>query len=159
MSVLEYLPGVPQEFWKAYEVFKGNIVIPAQSEIPLQPSPILNERGLFVNLTVASNNENLTFKILFDDRKITGSFKSLYNYGFTSYIPDAPFIVSYNTTTNLYVAYMHTSQPYPFYRNFSVSAQNTTNSAMTIDVVEINAFILKHGFYKALADLKAGKLA
>lgn len=159
MSVLEYLPGVPQEFWKAYEVLKEDIVIPAQSEKSLLPAPILNERGLFVNIVVASNNANLQFKILFDDHKITGSFRSLYNYGFTSYIPDAPFIVSYNTTTNLYVAYMHTSEPYPFYRNFNVSAQNTTNSEMTIDVIEINAFILKHGFYKALADVKAGKLS
>ncbi len=159
MSVLEYLPGVPQEFWKAYEVLKGDIVIPAHSEKSLLPAPILDERGLFVNIVVASNNADMQFKILFDDHKITGSFESLNNYGFTSYIPDAPFIVSYNTTTNLYVAYMHTSQPYPFYRNFNASAQNTTDSDMVIDVVEINAFILKKGFYKALADLKAGKLA
>lgn len=161
-SLLDYLPGVPPQYWKAYAVLKGPqspVVIPKNSTgVSILPTPIIEKRGVFINFSLEANSSSITLNLTLDDQELKADLTELYTSGFYGYyIANAPFLTQYDTTTNVYSVYFTMAQPYPFYRNVNLTVDNPTKSDITISGLEINAFILNRGFYKALADLIAGK--
>ena len=158
-SILEYLPGIPRAYWKDYvkaiEPTKPLLIPAGERKVQLFPSDLTDKRGLFLQFAMNSNNPNITFYVVIDNRRIYATLASLDAAGYNIYIPDLPFLTEYNTTDNIYVVNIITE--IPFNNDVYAYVDNTTTSDAVIGSMGFHAIVFNNGFYKALADLKNGK--
>lgn len=158
-SLLEYIPGIPKAYWqdyvKAIEPTKPTVILPGQRQVTLINGGLTDRRGVILEFALNSNNPNLEFFVVADNRRIHATITQLYDAGYTFYIPNLPFISEYNTTENIYVVNLITELP--FNSNIDAYVTNTTTSQIIIGSMGFHAIIFNPGFYKALADLKNGK--
>jgi hypothetical protein len=159
MSVKEYLPGIPTQYWqdfvKAIEVTRPK-VIPANTENYALFDGIVDKRGLILEFVLATNSPNLSFSIIADDRKITATVEQLIQAGYVGYyVAGLPWLSIADSTTNAYQVNLITDVP--FKRNAYGFVSNTTDTPITVLAMGFHAIIFNTGFYKALSDLKAGK--
>ena len=158
-SILEYLPGIPRSYWrdyvKAIEPTKPLVIPAGDRKVQLFPSDLTDKRGLILEFAINTNNPGITFYVIVDNRRIFATPTQLNDAGYTFYIPNLPFLSAYNTTDNIYVVNLLTE--IPFNNDVYAYVDNTTTSDAVIGSMGFHAIVFNTGFYKALADLKAGK--
>ena len=159
-SILEYLPAIPRAYWvdfvRAIEPTKP-LVIPAGSrKFQLFPSNLTDKRGLILEFAANSNNPNVVFNVVVDNRTISASLTQLNDAGYTGYyIPNLPWLSTYNTTDGIYVVNLLTE--IPFNNDVYAYVDNPTTSDVIIGAMGFHAIVFNPGFYKKLAEVIAGK--
>jgi hypothetical protein len=158
MSIIDYLPGIPNSFWRDYvkTITPSTAVVlpPFSSDYMLIPDDISNKQGLVLQFGLFCNSSSLEFTLITDTRKITGLISYFYSGGYTSYVPDIPWISRYDTSNNAYT--INLDGEIPFRHNVYLYASNPTSSEITISGMAFHAVILEDGFYRELAKLKSG---
>jgi hypothetical protein len=158
-SIIEYLPGIPKAYWvdyvKAIEPTKPLIVKAGEKRVQLFPSDLSDKRGIILQFALNSNNPNLQFNVVVDNKKISSNMTELYDAGYTIYVPNLPWLSAYNTTNNIYV--VNLLAEIPFNNDVYAYVDNPTTSPITVGSMGFHAIVFNEGFYKALADLKNGK--
>ena len=159
MTIKEYLPGIPSTYWqdylKAIEVTKPLILLPGTKNMALF-NGIVDKRGLILQFVLSTNSPDLVFTLIADDRKITATITQMIEAGYVGYyVPELPWLSIADSTTSAYMVNLITDVP--FKRNVYGYVSNPSTSTITVLGMGFHAIIFNKGFYKALADLKAGK--
>lgn len=158
VSITEYLPGIPHSYWidfvQSIEPTHPKIIKAGQSDVQLLSGTITNRRGLILETLLNSSSPDMLFTIQSDDRKISGTIQNLYDGGYTSYIPNVPFLSQYDSTTDDYVLNLITTLP--FNHDVYLYVSNPTTTDMVISGMIFHAVIFNKGFYTQLAKLISG---
>ena len=158
-SIFDYLPGIPTAYWENFEKIieppKVVILNPNSKNYSLF-SGIVDKKGIVRQFSIATNSANLQFTIIIDDRKISATLQDIIDAGYIGYyVPVFPWMSVADTTTNTYVANL--LMDFAFRKNVYLYVENPTSTPISIMAMGFHAVLFRTGFYKALADLKAGK--
>lgn len=156
MSIIDYLPGIANAYWQDYvKTITSQTAVtlkPGQKNYMLIPDDLVDKRGLILEFGLFCNSSSLEFTVVIDSRKISGLISYFYSGGYTSYVPDIPWISRYDTTNNSYA--INLDGEIPFRHNVYVYASNPSTSAILISGMAFHAVVFNEGFYGAIAKLK-----
>ncbi len=160
MSIADYLPGLPRPYWIDYvydiEPTKPLVIPAGARNVNIIPSGIVDQRGLFLEFVMNANTPDIEFVVQLDNRRFHATIAQMYSSGYTFYIPNSPFISEYNTTDNIYV--VNLIGEIPFRHDMNIYVNNRSSGPAVISDMGVHAVIFRPGFFKALADLKSGKV-
>lgn len=154
-SFLEYLPGIPNNFYEHKEIPAPTTVVKAYDKhYNVLPEQVLKGRGMLTTGTLTTDNPKLGLTVVFDGKNYSIDIEQLNKIGYTSYVTKLPYINAYNLNglyTVTWIANRGFNRDVQAYL-FNASSTDATLVDLLVDIYRFNP-----GFYSAMARLKMGE--